>query len=170
MKINYFIIILNIFCLMPQFTLFCGKDIFQGNGTAITKILTLKNCQTTIYQQSSINLAESFISDLEGIEELDFDGKTLLNLENNIIGDIMPLLSIASTTLETIILCKNKIKHVDESTLCILRENFPALKRINLRENPLDNKKDIRRWQRNLQLPFKIKLKKRLTTTTETDD
>lgn len=147
---------------MPQFTTFCGKEIFQD--VSITKILAIKNHQIKMYNNTNITLSKLSISNLDGIEKLNFDGRTQLNLKKNAIDDISPLLSITSTTLKRIILRKNKIEHIAESTLCILRENFPALQRINLRENPLDNKREIREWQKNLGLPFKIKLKKKSNT------
>ncbi len=64
---------------MPQFTTFCGKEIFQD--VSITKILAIKNHQIKMYNNTNITLSKLSISNLDGIEKLNFDGRTQLNLK-----------------------------------------------------------------------------------------
>jgi len=155
---------------MPQFTLFCGKEIFQ-EGVSIERIIeNVENYEKHIYIDVSVELSGLSISNLSGIEKLSFMQRKILNLKKNSIEEITLLNATEGDTLEKIRLQKNNIQHIDESTFCYLKENFPALKSINLRQNPLTNKKEIKEWKKNLDLPFKIKLKNKSIRYVESDD
>ena len=151
---NLFIIL----CFLPQFIIFCGKDIYPSQGISLEKVLATGARELT---KGTIDLAKTSLGNLEGIEELPLSKCRKLYLCGNHLENLDPLLKTKSKKLRYIYLQNNKLKNITPETLLTLQEKFPNLRLVNLRNNGIENIQAFEECQS--QLTYTVKLNKIIT-------
>ena len=152
--------------MMPNY-LVCGKELYASQGVPLERILVI---EPNPVKDHSICLAKRSLSDIQGIEKLSLENCKVLYLQKNHLENIDPLLRSSSQILKRIYLQRNKLTNFSEENLRTLKENFPNLKKINLRKNRIgiEERKALR--QAGNELALIVKLKKKTTTITIEDD